>query len=149
MAGEYRRTLKKFNEPFSGWIASLTLDYTQKRIYYIDALSQSIHSIAYDGGDDHLVIRDEGTLRRPFSISMFENHVYWIDLQTNSMMRANKWNGSDVTVIVHNDIHLPWYLTIIVTNKNIKHLKCRRETVECQKCPKSQLVAKGVSDNQC
>lgn len=30
---------------------------------------------------------------------MFENHVYWTDWRTNSVMRANKWNGSDMTAI--------------------------------------------------
>lgn len=132
MAGEYRRTLKKFDESFSGGIASLTLDYTQKRIYYIDARSQSIHSTTYDGDDDHLVIRDEERLRRSSSISLFENHVYWMDLQTNSVMRANKWNGSDVTVIARNDVHLSWYLTKNCDNKNVKHRKYRRKTVEWQ-----------------
>lgn len=39
------------------------------------------------------------TLSHPFSISLFENHVYWTDWRTNSVMRANKWNGSDVTAI--------------------------------------------------
>ena len=37
--------------------------------------------------------------RDPFAIALFENHVYWTDWRTNSVIRANKRNGSDVTVI--------------------------------------------------
>lgn len=99
MAGELRRTIIQVDKSFGGWPNGLTLDYAQKRIYYIDAHSDSIHTTDYDGFDHHLVIRDQETLSHPFSISLFENYVYWTDWRTNSVMRANKWNGSDVTVI--------------------------------------------------
>lgn len=46
-----------------------------------------------------MVIRDQETLSHPFSISVFENHVYWTDWRTNSVIRANKWNGSDISVL--------------------------------------------------
>lgn len=81
------------------WPNGLTLDYTLKRVYWIDARSDSIHTTNYDGLDHHLVIRDPETLSHPFSISVFENHVYWTDWRTNSVIRANKWNGSDIAVI--------------------------------------------------
>lgn len=99
MAGEYRRTIRQVDKSFGGWPNGLTLDYAQKRIYYIDAHSDSIHTTNYDGSDHHLVIRDPETLSHPFSISLFENYVYWTDWRTNSVMRANKWNGSDVMSI--------------------------------------------------
>lgn len=99
MAGEYRQTIIRVDRLFGGWPNGLTLDYAQKRIYFIDAQSDSIHTTNYDGSDHHLVIRDQETLSHPFSISLFENYVYWTDWRTNSVMRANKWNGSDVTAI--------------------------------------------------
>lgn len=99
MAGEYRRKIRQVDK--GGWPNGLTLDYAQKRIYYIDAHSDSIHTTNYDGSDHHLVIRDQKTLSHPFSISLFENYVYWTDWRTNSVMRANKWNGSDVMAIDH------------------------------------------------
>lgn len=99
MAGELRQTIRQVDKSFGGWPNGLTLDYAQKRIYYIDAHSDSIHTTNYDGSDHHLVIRDQETLSHPFSISLFENYVYWTDWRTNSVMRANKWNGSDVMAI--------------------------------------------------
>lgn len=99
MSGEHRRTIIQVDKSFGGWPNGLTLDYAQKRIYYIDAHSDSIHTTNYDGGDSHLVIRDRETLSHPFSISLFENFVYWTDWRTNSVMRANKWTGADVLAI--------------------------------------------------
>lgn len=99
MAGEYRTVIIQVDKEFGGWPNGLTLDYTQKRVYYIDAHSKSIHTTNYDGSDHHLVIKNQDTLSHPFSISLFENYVYWTDWRTNSVMRANKWNGTDVTSI--------------------------------------------------
>lgn len=99
MAGEYRQTIVHVGQLFGAWPNGLTLDYVQKRVYWTDAHSDSIHTTNYDGGDHHLVLRDHETLSHPFSISVFENHVYWTEWRTSSVMRANKWNGSDVTVI--------------------------------------------------
>lgn len=86
---------------YGAWPNGLTLDYTAKRVYWIDARSDSIHTTNYDGDQHHLVLRDQETLSHPFSISLFENHIYWTDWRTNSVIRANKWNGSDIAVIDH------------------------------------------------
>jgi low-density lipoprotein receptor-related protein 1 (alpha-2-macroglobulin receptor) len=99
MSGEHRRTIMHVRSIQGAWPNGLTLDYTQRRVYWIDARSDSIHTTDYEGNDHHLVIRDQETLSHPFGISLFENHVYWTDWRTNSVIRANKWNGSDVVVI--------------------------------------------------
>lgn len=72
MAGEYRQIIIHVDK--GGWPNGICLDYIQKRIYYIDAHSNSIHTTNYDGSDHHLVIRDEEALSHPFSISLFENN---------------------------------------------------------------------------
>lgn len=99
MAGDYRVTIKKVYEVNGAWPNGLTLDYVNRRVYWIDARSDSIHSTDYDGADHHLIIHDQETLSHPFGISLYENHVYWTDWRTNSVLRANKFNGSDIAVI--------------------------------------------------
>lgn len=81
------------------WPNGLTLDYVARRIYWIDAKSDSIHTARYDGGDAREILRGHETLSHPFAIALFEGHVYWTDWRTNSVIRANKWDGSNVTVI--------------------------------------------------
>lgn len=99
LAGEYREVIVQIPEVNGAWPNGLTLDYVHRRIYWIDANSDSIHTTFYDGKDHRLVITDEETLSHPFSISLHENNVYWTDWRSNSVIRANKWNGSDLAVI--------------------------------------------------
>lgn len=44
-------------------------------------------------------MRGHETQTHPFAIALFENYVYWTDWRTNSVIRASKWNGSDISVI--------------------------------------------------
>ncbi|XP_058055099.1 prolow-density lipoprotein receptor-related protein 1 [Anopheles bellator] len=98
MAGEDRTVIMNVGSD-GGWPNGIALDYVLQRVYWIDARSDSIHTITYDGKDHRLVIKDPGVLAHPFSITVFDNYVYWTDWRTYSVIRANKWNGTDVTVI--------------------------------------------------
>lgn len=99
MAGEERRVIVNIDEIYGAWPNGLTVDYTLKRIYWTDARSDSIHTTKYDGQDHRLVIHNQEKISHPFSITVFENYVYWTDWRTNAVIRANKWNGSDIMVI--------------------------------------------------
>ncbi|XP_066143818.1 prolow-density lipoprotein receptor-related protein 1 [Euwallacea fornicatus] len=100
LAGLDRKVVVRVDYFFKGgWPNGLTLDYTMRRIYWADARSDSIHTSDYDGNDHHEVISNHEFLSHPFAISLFENYIYWTDWRTNSVMRANKWQGGDVMVI--------------------------------------------------
>ncbi|GLH07806.1 LOW QUALITY PROTEIN: Putative vitellogenin receptor, partial [Gryllus bimaculatus] len=100
MSGQYRKTVVNVDILTDGaWPNGLTLDYALKRIYWIDAKSDSIHTTTYDGDDHHEVMREHETLTHPFAIALFGNYVYWTDWRTNAVIRGNKWNGSDISVI--------------------------------------------------
>ncbi|CAB3364278.1 Hypothetical predicted protein [Cloeon dipterum] len=100
MSGEGRQLIVRVDKVTNGgWPNGLTLDYVLQRIYWIDAKSDSIHTSNYDGGDYREVMRGHETQTHPFAIALFENYVYWTDWRTNSVIRASKWNGSDISVI--------------------------------------------------
>lgn len=100
MSGEERRVVVRVDAVSDGaWPNGLTLDYAAERLYWIDARSDSIHTARYDGSDPREILRGHETLSHPFAIALFDNHVYWTDWRTNSVVRANKWNGSDVVTI--------------------------------------------------
>ena len=100
MSGDGRRIVIHVDAVSDGaWPNGLTLDYGAQRIYWIDARSDSIHTATYDGADAREILRGHETLSHPFAIALFENHVYWTDWRTNSVIRANKWTGTEVTVI--------------------------------------------------
>jgi len=59
----------------------------------------SIHTIKYDGTDFRTILSDHEALSHPFAISVFESNLYWTDWRSNSVMRANKFTGGNVTTI--------------------------------------------------
>lgn len=100
LAGRERRVLLRVDSLSDGaWPNGIALDYRARRLYWVDARSDSIHTTDYDGGDHREVLRGHAALSHPFAITVFESHVYWTDWRSNSVVRANKWNGSDVTVV--------------------------------------------------
>ncbi|KDR21144.1 hypothetical protein L798_04073, partial [Zootermopsis nevadensis] len=100
MSGQDRIIVVRVDQVTDGaWPNGLTLDYVLKRIYWIDARSDSIHTTLYDGSDYREVMRGHELLSHPFAIALFGNYVYWTDWRTNAVIRANKWNGSDISVI--------------------------------------------------
>ena len=95
MSGEDRRTLVHIKEVNGGWPNGLTLDYDSLKIYWIDANSDSIHVVDYEGNNPNLILRKIKTLGHPFSITLYDNTLYWTDWKTNSVSMANKNDGSD------------------------------------------------------
>ncbi|XP_064475155.1 prolow-density lipoprotein receptor-related protein 1-like [Ornithodoros turicata] len=101
MSGDERKVVLRIDDVTDGgaWPNGLALDFVALRIYWIDARSDSVHTARYDGSDHREVLRGHETLSHPFAIALFGNHVYWTDWRTNSVIRCNKWNGSDVQVV--------------------------------------------------
>lgn len=61
--------------------------------------SDAIFSALYDGSDVIEILRGHEYLSHPFAVSLFGGSVYWTDWRTNTLARANKWTGQNVTVI--------------------------------------------------
>lgn len=99
MTGEDRRTLINIKELNGGWPNGLTLDYEQLKVYWIDADSDSIHAIDYNGNNHQPLLENIKSLGHPFSITLFEDHLYWTDWKTNSVSMANKNSTSEAREI--------------------------------------------------
>lgn len=124
MSGDFRRIVVAVDQIADGaWPNGLTLDYELKRIYWIDARSDSIHTATYEGDDIRTVIRNHETLSHPFAIALFDNYVYWTDWRTNSVNRANKWNGTDLTVI-QRTFTQPFDIQILHPSRQPKGEQC-------------------------
>jgi len=83
----------------SGWPNGIVVDYELQRLYWIDARSDSIHTSKYDGLDLREVLKGHEFLSHPFAISVFGNNIFWSDWRTNSLIRASKWNGTNVQLV--------------------------------------------------
>ncbi|XP_063064253.1 low-density lipoprotein receptor-related protein 1 isoform X3 [Engraulis encrasicolus] len=98
MSGEGRQTIHR-ETGNGGWPNGLTVDYLERRILWIDARSDAIYSAAYDGSGLIEVLRGHEYLSHPFAVTMYGGEVYWTDWRTNTLAKANKWTGHDVTVV--------------------------------------------------
>lgn len=65
----------------------------------MDAKLQVISSCNYDGSGRKVVLYSAEFLRHPFSITTFEDSVYWTDWDKAAVFRANKFTGENVTAI--------------------------------------------------
>lgn len=65
----------------------------------VDAKLNTISSCNYDGSARRVVLYSTDVLRHPFSITTFEDWVYWTDWDKAAVYRANKFNGKDVEAI--------------------------------------------------
>lgn len=61
--------------------------------------SDAIYSAIYDGTEVIEILRGHEYLSHPFAVSVFGGSVYWTDWRTNTLAKANKWTGNNVTVI--------------------------------------------------
>ncbi|XP_048772894.2 low-density lipoprotein receptor-related protein 1-like isoform X3 [Ostrea edulis] len=101
MAGENRHIIFHIRRivESGGWPNGLTIDYYFKRLYWIDARSDSIHTVTYEGHDHRQILQDKDNIRHPFALTLFGSHVYWTDWGINALVSANKFDGSNVTII--------------------------------------------------
>ncbi|KAK9298041.1 hypothetical protein QLX08_008537 [Tetragonisca angustula] len=81
------------------WPNGLTLDLIGKKIYWVDAKLNIIGSCNYDGSGIRTVLYSPDVLRHPFSITTFEDYVYWTDWDKEAIFKANKFTGKSVEAV--------------------------------------------------
>lgn len=96
MDGSHRTTIISYDVK---WPNGITLDLVLKRIYWVDGKLNIISSANYDGSQRRQVLYSSEYLRHPFSITTFEDHVYWTDWDKQAVFKANKFTGEDVEAV--------------------------------------------------
>ncbi|XP_054165416.1 low-density lipoprotein receptor-related protein 6-like [Oppia nitens] len=76
---------------------SLTIDYSEHRLYWIDIESHKIMSSSLDGNNRNVILKE--SLRQPYTLTVYQNYVYWADWETNTIEKAIKSNGLNRTQI--------------------------------------------------
>lgn len=66
------------------WPNSITIDYASERIFWIDAKRHILESANLDGTSRRIVIQSSRLLPHPFSLTIFEDTIYWTDWHTKS-----------------------------------------------------------------
>ena len=82
-----------------GWPNGITIDFTTRRVFWTDARRKVIESSSLDGSDRRQVVHLQS--QHPFSVTVFEDFVYWSDWQNDAIFKTNKFTGNGTTRIVH------------------------------------------------
>lgn len=98
MDGSHRRVVV---DSHVKWPNGITLDRVDRRLFWVDAKMNVIGSCNYDGSGRRVVLAGKAHVSHPFSISVFEDWMYWSDWELRTIMRANKLTGKNATSVTH------------------------------------------------
>ncbi|KAF7287770.1 hypothetical protein GWI33_003404 [Rhynchophorus ferrugineus] len=101
MDGSHRQAIVTYDVR---WPNGLTLDLVKKRLYWVDAKLNTISACDWDGQNRKLILFSETALRHPFSITTFEDWLYWTDWDRAAVFKANKFTGYDLAPITATEM---------------------------------------------
>ncbi|XP_033121753.1 very low-density lipoprotein receptor-like [Anneissia japonica] len=126
------------------WPNGLTTDLVSKLLFWVDGLRHSLSSIDYNGHGRSTILQSSSILPHPFSITVFEDYVYWTDWQKKSIIKANKFNGNHTILVEH--LYSPTGIQIYHPQKQIDGINnhCEGHNGGCSDLC---VAAPEVSDN--
>ncbi|XP_048809593.1 low-density lipoprotein receptor-related protein 2 isoform X5 [Lagopus muta] len=111
MDGQQRQTLVSED---LGWPTGLSIDYLNNdRIYWSDSKENIIESMRHDGTDRTIVLH--GEVGSPYSLDVFEGHLYWIAKERGEVWKKDKFgSGEKVKVLTVN----PWLTQVRIYHQH-------------------------------
>uniref|UniRef100_A0A8B9K7I1 Very low density lipoprotein receptor n=1 Tax=Astyanax mexicanus TaxID=7994 RepID=A0A8B9K7I1_ASTMX len=84
------------------WPNGITLDLIKSRLYWVDSKLHTLCSVDLNGDNRRKVLQSQDYLAHPFALTVFEDRVFWTDGESEAIYGANKFTGSDVTMLANN-----------------------------------------------
>ncbi|KAK7077183.1 hypothetical protein SK128_005537, partial [Halocaridina rubra] len=82
--------------PHVYWPNGITIDHPNNHIYWCDGKLNTISRANLDGSQLEVILFSTSVLRLPYSITVFEDRLYWTDWFHMAMYSANKFTGEGI-----------------------------------------------------
>ncbi|XP_054913786.1 low-density lipoprotein receptor-related protein 2 isoform X1 [Poeciliopsis prolifica] len=82
-----------------GTPTAITLDIITKRVYWADSHFDTVETVTYSGLDRKIVLNGATQSPHPFGMAVFENHVFFTDWTKMGVIRTNRFNGTNPTLL--------------------------------------------------
>jgi len=93
------------------WPNALAIDQYTSRLYWADAFLDTIQSSDLEGNNRRTIISDPDAVPHVFGMTIADDYLYWTDWTYRGILRANKHNGLNITVLAQTAL-LPYGIKV-------------------------------------